>query len=93
MKWQQVQENWSSFYEAILDKWPDADEADLDETEGEQRAFIAYIAELTGQEMGDARDEIRDWLANELPADLILESDLETEDEDAEDDYGDDDEE
>lgn len=91
MKWQQVQENWSAFYEAILDKWPDADEADLDETEGEQRAFVVYIAELTGQEPGDARDEIREWLANELPSDLVLERDLEEADEE-EDDYSDEEE-
>lgn len=72
MKWQQVQENWSDFYDAILDKWPDADEADLEEIEGEQRAFVAYIAELTGQEPGDARDEIREWLAGELPSDVVM---------------------
>ena len=31
MKWHHVQENWSAFYEAIQDKWPEADEAELDE--------------------------------------------------------------
>lgn len=89
MKWQQVQENWSDFYDAILDRWPDADEADLEEIEGEQRAFVAYIAELTGQEPGDARDEIREWLANELPADLVLERDFEDDGEDEADDADD----
>lgn len=89
MKWQQVQENWSDFYDAILDRWPDADEADLEEIEGEQRAFVAYIAELTGQEPGDARDEIREWLANELPADLVLERDFEDDGEDEADDSDD----
>lgn len=92
MKWQQVQENWSDFYDAILDKWPDADEADLEEIEGEQRAFVAYIAELTGQEPGDARDEIREWLANELPADLVLERDFEDDSDDEDDDSDDADE-
>ena len=82
MKWSDVQENWSAFYDAILDKWPDADEAELDEIEGEQRAFITYIAELTGQEPGDARDEIRDWLADELPSDLLLDAGISEEDED-----------
>lgn len=91
MKWQQVQENWSAFYEAILDKWPDADEADLEEIEGDQRAFVAYIANLSGLEAVDAREEIRDWLANELPADLVLERDFEDE-EGEEDDYSDDEE-
>ncbi|MFM2354454.1 MAG: hypothetical protein RLZZ528_190 [Pseudomonadota bacterium] len=83
MKWSDVQENWAAFYEAILDKWPDADEAELDEIEGEQRAFVTYIAELTGQEPGDARDEIKEWLADELPSDLLLDAGIaEEEDED-----------
>lgn len=82
MKWSDVQENWAAFYETILEKWPDADEAELDEIEGDQRAFITYIAELTGQEPGDARDEIRDWLANEIPSDLLLDSSMADEDED-----------
>jgi hypothetical protein len=88
MKWSDVQENWAAFYEAILDKWPDADEAELDEIEGDQRAFIAYIADLTGQEPGDARDEIRDWLADELPSDLLLDAGMA----DDEDEYFDDEE-
>lgn len=72
MKWHHVQDNWGAFYEAIIDRWPDADEAELDEVDGDQRAFVVYIAELTGQEPGDARDEIREWLAGELPSDVIM---------------------
>ncbi|MDI3336123.1 hypothetical protein QKW60_06875 [Defluviimonas aestuarii] len=72
MKWHHVQENWSAFYEAIIDKWPDADEAELDEIDGDQRAFILYIAELTEQEPGDAREEIREWLSGELPSDVVM---------------------
>ncbi|PKP68737.1 MAG: hypothetical protein CVT82_14050 [Alphaproteobacteria bacterium HGW-Alphaproteobacteria-4] len=72
MKWHHVQENWSAFYEAILDRWPDADEADLEEIDGDQRAFIAYIAELTGGEPADAREEIREWLVGELPSDVVM---------------------
>ena len=72
MKWTHVQANWPAFYEAILEKWEDADEAMLDEIDGDQRAFIAYIADLTGQEPGDARDEIREWLTGELPSDVVM---------------------
>lgn len=72
MKWQHVQSNWPAFYEAITDKWPEADDADLDEIDGDQRAFVAYIAELTGQEPSEARDEIREWLAGEIPSDVIM---------------------
>lgn len=72
MKWHHVQENWSAFYEAILDKWPEADEAELDEIDGEQRAFVAYIAGLTDQDPREAREEIREWLTGEIPSDVVM---------------------
>ena len=37
-----------------------------------QRAFIAYIIELTGQEPEEARAEIREWLTGELPSDVVM---------------------
>ena len=72
MKWHHVQENWSAFYEAILDKWPDADEAELDEIDGDQRAFIAYLVEVTGQEPAEIREELREWLVGEIPSDVVM---------------------
>lgn len=72
MKWHHVAENWPAFYEAILDKWDDADEADLDEIDGDQRAFVTYIAQLTDQDPREAREEIRDWLSGEIPADVVM---------------------
>lgn len=72
MKWHHVQDNWTAFYEAIQNRWPDAEEDRLDEVDGDQRAFIAYIAELTGQDPAEARDEIRDWLTGELPSDVVM---------------------
>lgn len=72
MKWHHVQENWSAFFEAILDRWPDADEAELEGIDGDQRAFVAYIAELTGGEPSEAREEIREWMTGELPSDVVM---------------------
>ncbi|RJK99983.1 hypothetical protein [Paracoccus siganidrum] len=72
MKWRHVQENWPAFYEAIADKWPEIDEAELDEIDGDQRAFIAYLAEVTGQETDEVRDELREWLAGEIPSDVVM---------------------
>lgn len=72
MKWHHVQDNWTAFYEAILEKWPEADESDLDEVDGDQRAFIAYLAEATGQEPAEIRDELREWLAGEIPSDVVM---------------------
>ncbi|MDP0928754.1 hypothetical protein Q0601_16340 [Paracoccus onubensis] len=72
MKWHHVQDNWPAFFEAITDKWPEVDTADLDEIDGDQRAFISYLAEVTGQEIGDVREELREWLRGEIPADVIM---------------------
>lgn len=72
MKWRHVQENWAAFFDAITDRWPAADEAELEDIDGDQRAFIAYIAEATGQEPAEAAQEIRDWLSGELPSDVVM---------------------
>lgn len=72
MKWVHVRDNWPAFIEAIIEKWPEADEAGLIEVDGDQRAFVQYIAEVTGQETAETRDEIREWLAGEIPSDIIM---------------------
>ena len=72
MKWHHVQANWPAFYEAIRDKWPDADAADLDEIDGDQRAFVRYLAEVTGQEAAEIREDLRDWLTGEIPSDVVM---------------------
>lgn len=72
MKWAHVSENWPAFFDAIIEKWPEAEESELDEIDGDQRAFIAYIAEVTGQETSETRDEIREWLVGEIPSDVVM---------------------
>lgn len=72
MKWHHVQENWAAFYEAIIDKWPEAEQSELDEVDGDQRAFIAYLVSATGQEPAEIREELREWLVGEIPSDIIM---------------------
>ncbi len=72
MKWQQIQSNWGAFIEVILERWPETSEEELDEIDGDQRAFVTYIAEATGQDIAEARDEIREWLAGEIPSDVVM---------------------
>lgn len=72
MKWHHVQANWAAFYEAIMDKWPDADELELDEIDGDQRAFVAYLVDVTGQEPEEIREELREWLVGEIPSDVVM---------------------
>lgn len=72
MKWQQIQDNWPAFIEVIMERWPEADEDDLESLDGDQREFIAYIADVTAQDTAEARDEIREWLAGEIPSDVVM---------------------
>ena len=72
MKWHHIEDNWAAFYEAIIDRWPEAEEAALDEIDGDQRAFLRYIAELTEQEPEEAREEVLEWLRGELPSDVVM---------------------
>lgn len=72
MKWHHVEDNWPAFFEAISEKWPESDPDELDAIEGDQRAFVAYIAALTEQSTADAREEIREWLRGELPSDVVM---------------------
>lgn len=72
MKWHHVESNWPAFYEAIQEKWPEADESDLDDIAGDQRAFIAYLVEVTGSEPAEIREELREWLIGEIPSDVIM---------------------
>lgn len=72
MKWQQIRDNWPAFLEVIVERWPEADEDDLEAIEGEQRDFIRYIAEVTGQDIDETREEIREWLAGEIPSDVVM---------------------
>ncbi|MDO5620763.1 MAG: hypothetical protein Q4G24_04760 [Paracoccus sp. (in: a-proteobacteria)] len=72
MKWHHVQANWPAFYEAITDRWDGVDEERLDDIDGDSRLFIAYIAELTEQDPREARDEVLEWLAGEIPSDVVM---------------------
>ena len=72
MKWHHVQDNWPAFFDAIVARWPEADEAALEEIDGDQRAFLSYIAELGGSDAAEAREEVLDWLRGELPSDVVM---------------------
>ncbi|WP_376872995.1 hypothetical protein [Albirhodobacter sp. R86504] len=72
MKWHHVEENWPAFFEAIAERWPEADESELEDIDGDQRQFIAYIAKISDQEPAEARDDIREWLMGELPSDVVM---------------------
>ncbi|WP_339107294.1 hypothetical protein [Thioclava sp. GXIMD4216] len=72
MKWSHVEQNWTAFYEAITDRWPDLTEDDLEEIDGDRRAFIKAVCDATGDEAEDVAEELREWLAGELPSDVVM---------------------
>ncbi|MER5170150.1 hypothetical protein [Thioclava kandeliae] len=72
MKWAHVEENWTAFNEAIIDRWPELTEEDLEEIDGDRRAFVAAIVEATGEEPEDVVEQLREWLAGELPSDVVM---------------------
>ena len=72
MRWQHVRENWRAFYDAIQSRWPEVDFDSLDGIEGDPQAFRHYIATIGGLSQDEAADEIREWLAGEVPADVVM---------------------
>ena len=72
MRWTHVRENWTAFYDAIQEKWEGVDEAMLDEIDGDQRAFVRYIAEIADLDTEEAVEEIKEWLAGEIPSDVVM---------------------
>lgn len=72
MRWQHIQDNWRAFYDAIQSRWPDVDFDALDEIDGDQRGFIGHVAEIGGLDRAEAIEEIREWLAGEVPADVVM---------------------
>ena len=72
MRWQHVQDNWSAFFDAIQSRWPEVEFDQLDEIDGDQRAFVAYIAGIAQIARAEAAEEIREWLTGEIPADVVM---------------------
>ncbi len=72
MKWRIVQENWAALFEAIEERWPQVEEADLIEVDGDRQGFTDYVARVHDLTQAEAREEIETWLQGELPADVYM---------------------
>ena len=72
MKWQDVERNWPSFFAAIEERWPDVEEDDLIDIDGNRDRFVAYVAELSGTSIADANDQVEAWLMTAMPADVRM---------------------
>lgn len=72
MDWVQVKSNWPAFLGPITQRWPETNEAELMDVDGDRQRFEAYLAQATGQDIQDARDQIARWLDGEMPADVRM---------------------
>ncbi|NDV00885.1 hypothetical protein [Pseudoroseicyclus tamaricis] len=64
MKWTRIEENWQESIPFILARWPDMDEEKLEEMDGDEAGFLAYLAEVESLDEEEAEEELGDFLEN-----------------------------
>ena len=72
MDWQTVRNNWPAFLEPIQQRWPETEENDLIEIDGNRDRFTEYLAELTGMTKNATNEEIEAWLVTHMPTDVRM---------------------
>ena len=71
MNWNTVETHWISFLDRIETRWPELDRDEVAATEGRFEEFRDLLAATEGRDQRIARDEIADWVAGEVPADVM----------------------
>ena len=72
MNWQTVAQNWPAFVESIEQRWPQTDETDLLDIDGDRRRFTSYLSKVHDLTRNEANEEIETWLMGEVPADVKM---------------------
>ena len=72
MQWKDIARHWSAYTPQILTRWPELDETDVLAIDGDQDAFINYLARKKGGDRVAAQMAIADWLYQAEPADVIM---------------------
>lgn len=74
MNWQGIRTNWTAFFPSIADRWPEMDEADLIEIDGDRDAFTEYTAKIEKTSLSDADEQIEAWLVEltDFPTDVKM---------------------
>ena len=72
MRWIQVRDNWPAFIDKVEEQWPEADRDVLEDIDGDRAALKRHLVEVTGQEPADIEEEMRDWLASDMPLDVMM---------------------
>ena len=68
MDWQRASRNWPAFVEAVGDRWPRVEQAELLAIEGDRDRFEAYVASRHDLTPAEVREDVETWLIGELPA-------------------------
>lgn len=79
MQWSRVEENWASFIDPILQNWPDTEEEDVINIDGDRDAFVAYIAKVEEIETVEADEQIVEWLQGAIPSDVRMDEGMDAE--------------
>ena len=72
MDWQTVARNWPAFVDRIEQRWPETDETDLLDIDGDRRRFTSYLSKVHDLTRSEANEEIEAWLNGEMPADVKM---------------------
>ena len=72
MNWHTVSANYTAFIPRILTRWPELDEENVEAAEGNHAALRVEIMKTLELSEDEANAEIEDWMAGEVPADVVM---------------------
>lgn len=72
MDWKVIEKEWTALVPAIMEQWPEAEEADLLQLDGSRDALAAYLVQATGRDYEEIQDELSEWREGGVPADVRM---------------------
>ena len=72
MQWQTVERNWPAFLDRIEQRWPQTDQNELLNIDGDRSRFTQYLSKVHDLTRNEANEEIEDWLVGAVPADVKM---------------------
>ena len=69
MSREEFAKNWVPFRDAILTRYPDLKETDLEAADGSTAALARSIAEKDGTDAAEAQQQLHEFLSGPMPAD------------------------
>ena len=72
MNWPEITRNWTALVPAVMQQWPETEEADLLALDGSRDALVGYLVKVTGRDHADILDELSEWREGAMPADLRM---------------------